>query len=112
MSKRKYHKSNCDATVRAIVEDALGRKVILVGKHAFEWSIILEKEGKLVITTFPNREKAVDTFNNKYRILLLVLLFYVVMTISQPRYAVINILLYIIPTLIGIYFGVKVIKHE
>lgn len=29
MSKRKYHKSNCDATVRAIVEDALGRKVIL-----------------------------------------------------------------------------------
>ena len=59
MSKRKYHKSNCDSTVRAIVTDALGRKVILVGKHAFEWSIILEKEGKLVITTFPNREKAV-----------------------------------------------------
>lgn len=51
MSKRKYHKSNCDATVRAI----------------FEWSIILEKEGKLVITTFPNREKAIDTFNNKYK---------------------------------------------
>lgn len=45
-------------------------------------------------------------------ILLLVLLFYVVITISQPRYAVINILLYIIPTLIGIYFGVKVIKHK
>lgn len=42
-------------------------KVILVGKHAFEWSIILEKEGKLVITTFPNREQAVDTFNKKYR---------------------------------------------
>lgn len=55
MSKRKYHKSNCDATVRAIV---------------------------------------------------------IVITISQPRYAVTNILLYIIPTLIGIYFGVKVIKHE
>lgn len=67
MSKRKYHKSNCDSTVRAIVTDALGRKVILVGKHAFEWSIILEKEGKLVITIFPNREKAVDTFNNKYK---------------------------------------------
>lgn len=68
MSKRKqYHKSNCDNTVRAIVTDALGRKVILVGKHAFEWSIILEKEGRLVITTFPNRKQAVDTFNNKYR---------------------------------------------
>lgn len=47
-----------------------------------------------------------------FGILLLVLLFYVVVTISQPRYAVISILLYIIPTLIGIYFGVKVIKHE
>lgn len=47
-----------------------------------------------------------------FGILLLVLLFYVVITIGQPCYAVINILLYIIPTLIGIYFGVKVIKHE
>lgn len=47
-----------------------------------------------------------------FGILLLVLLFYIVMTISQPRYAVINILLYILPTVIGIYFGVKVIKHE
>lgn len=47
-----------------------------------------------------------------FSILLLVLLFYIVMTISQPRYAVTNILLYILPTVIGIYFGVKVIKHE
>lgn len=47
-----------------------------------------------------------------FGILLLVLLFDVVMTISEPRYAVTNILLYILPTLISIYFGVKVIKHE
>ena len=47
-----------------------------------------------------------------FGILLFVLLFYMVMTINQPRYAVINILLYIIPTLIGIHFGVKVIKRE
>lgn len=47
-----------------------------------------------------------------FGILLLVLLFYVVVTISETRYVVIDILLYIIPTLIGIYFGVKVIKHE
>jgi hypothetical protein len=66
MSKKKYHKSNCDNTVRAIVTDALGRKVILVGKHAFEWSIILEKDNKIIITTFSNREKAVNEFNNKY----------------------------------------------
>jgi hypothetical protein len=47
-----------------------------------------------------------------FGILLLVLLFYIVITISQPCYAVTNILLYVIPTIIGIYFGVKVIKHE
>lgn len=64
--RRQYHKSNCDSTVRAIITDALGRKVVLVGKHAFEWSIILEKDSKTIITTFPNREKAVNEFNNKY----------------------------------------------
>lgn len=47
-----------------------------------------------------------------FGILLSVLLFYIVMTISRPCHAVTNILLYIIPTLIGVYFGVKVIKHE
>lgn len=47
-----------------------------------------------------------------FGILLLVLLFDVVITISEPRYAVTNILLYILPNLISIYFGVKVIKHE
>lgn len=36
----------------------------------------------------------------------------IVIAISQPRYTVTNILLYIIPTIIGIYFGVKVIKRE
>lgn len=47
-----------------------------------------------------------------FGVLLLVLLFYIVITISQPRYAVTNILLYIMPTIIGIYFGIKVIKRE
>lgn len=47
-----------------------------------------------------------------FDILLLVLLFYVVMIISQLCYAVTNILLYVIPTIICIYFGVKVIKRE
>lgn len=47
-----------------------------------------------------------------FGILLLVLLFYIVVTISLPCYAVINILLYVIPTIIGIYFGVKVIERE
>lgn len=47
-----------------------------------------------------------------FGILLLVLLFYIAITISQLRYVVTNILLYVIPTIICIYFGVKVIKRE
>lgn len=65
--KKKYHKSNCDNTLRATVIDPLGRKVVLVGTHAFEWSIIIEKEGKIVITTFNNRINAVNEFNKKYK---------------------------------------------
>lgn len=44
-------------------------------------------------------------------ILLSVLLFHIAVTISQPYYAVVDTLLFIIPTVIGIYFGVKVIKR-
>lgn len=47
-----------------------------------------------------------------FGILLIVITISIIILLSQPRYAVINILLYIIPTLIGVYFGVKVIKHE
>lgn len=62
--KRVFNKDNCDNRVRAVITDKLGRKVVLLGKHAFEWSIVLETNGKTVITTFPSSKEAKKEFNN------------------------------------------------
>lgn len=48
------------------ITDKLGRTVTLVGKHAFEWSIVLESDGKIIITTFKNRKSAVEDLK-KYK---------------------------------------------
>lgn len=62
MRKYNFHKQNCNSSVRASVK--FGNTIItLVGKHAFEWSIIKEESGKIIITTFPDREHALDEFN-------------------------------------------------
>lgn len=60
--KYKFHKENCNSTVRASIKSG-NTTITLVGKHAFEWSIIREEDGKVIITTFPKREKAIDEFN-------------------------------------------------
>lgn len=61
----KFHKQNCNSTVRAIVKYG-NATISLVGTHAFEWSIVKEESGKIIITTFPKREKALNEFN-KYK---------------------------------------------
>lgn len=53
MSK-KYNRKNCDSKLRAVVEDRFGNKISLFGTHAFEWSIVKEENGRIVITTYPN----------------------------------------------------------
>lgn len=63
---KKYHRDKCEACVRMQITDKLGRKITLVGKHAFEWSIILESDGKIIITTFKNRKSAVEDLK-KYK---------------------------------------------
>lgn len=64
MANNRYNRNHCDNIVRAVIEDKLGRRVTLLGKHAFEWSIVLESDGRTVITTFPNRREAKKEFNN------------------------------------------------
>ncbi len=44
-------------------KDIHGNKIILMGQHAFEWSIVKEADGKIVITSFPNRTLAQQEFN-------------------------------------------------
>lgn len=65
MSKKKYHKQNCNSSVRAVVH--LDNEIIsLVGTHAFEWSIVKQTKNKVNILTFSNREMAVKDFE-KYK---------------------------------------------
>lgn len=63
--KHKFHKQNCNSTVRATIK-CNNTTISLVGTHAFEWSIVKEMDGKVIITTFPRRESAVNEFN-KYK---------------------------------------------
>lgn len=65
MGKKKYHKQNCNSSVRAVVH--LGNEIIsLIGTHAFEWSIVKQTKNKVNILTFSNREMAVKDFE-KYK---------------------------------------------
>lgn len=59
---RKFNKNNCRSKVRAVVEDRWGRKITLMGTHAYEWSIVMETNGKVVITSFPSRKEANKEF--------------------------------------------------
>lgn len=63
---RTYHKENCSSCVRAVITDKAGNRITLMGQHAFNWSIVKEKDGKIIITSFPNRVEATKEFN-KYR---------------------------------------------
>lgn len=63
--KHKFHKQNCSSTVRATVK-CNNTTISLIGTHAFEWSIIKEMSGKVIITTFPKRENAINEFK-KYK---------------------------------------------
>lgn len=60
---KKYHRDRCESRVRMQIVDKLGRKITLTGQHAFEWSIVLEKDNKISITTFKNRSLAIKDFN-------------------------------------------------
>lgn len=63
---RKFNKQHCDSKLRLTITDSIGRTISVTGKHAYEWSIIIELDNKITITTFSNREQAIKEFNNKY----------------------------------------------
>lgn len=61
-NKHTFHQERCVSSIRAVITDGCGNRVTLTGKHAFKWSIVREGNGKIVITTFPNRELATKEF--------------------------------------------------
>lgn len=58
-SHHNFHKENCSSCVRASFRSPIGVTFVLVGQHAFEWSIMSE-DNNLTITckTYPNGKKA------------------------------------------------------
>lgn len=62
--KKKYNRRNCDSLVRATITDRYGRTITLMGKHAFEWSILIEGiTGIILIERFNKGIKARERFN-------------------------------------------------
>ena len=60
--KHIYHRENCDCYIRESIIDVCGRRVILSGRHAFEWSITIYTVEKTVRTTYPNGREARKEF--------------------------------------------------
>ena len=57
--KHTYHRENCDCSIREAIVDVYGRKIILSGQHAFEYSItVISITGRIVITDFKNGKEA------------------------------------------------------
>lgn len=66
MAKKKFKKENCSSKVRVMkTKDCFGFEMTLVGKHAYEWEIIIEEDSKTKTIRFSNRIKAVEEFNKR-----------------------------------------------
>lgn len=63
MKKQKhYTRENCNSQVRATIKDQYGRTITLVGRHAFEWSIVVDNGVTVKVTTFSNSNAAKKEF--------------------------------------------------
>lgn len=62
--KKHYNRCNCESRVRATITDRYGRTISLMGKHAFEWSILIEGiTGNVVVERFDRGITARKRFN-------------------------------------------------
>lgn len=64
--KYTYHRENCNCILRDMVT-IQDKKIILSGKHAFEWSITIYSKEKIIRTEYPNGKLARKEFT-KYKI--------------------------------------------
>ena len=57
------HRENCDSTVRKkTIINFMGNRITLIGKHALEWSVVIEENDTTRMFTFHNREEATKEF--------------------------------------------------
>ena len=60
---KKYNPNNCNSCLRAVIRDQWGNTISLFGKHAFEYSIIIEHPERTTKFTFKNGKEARKKFN-------------------------------------------------
>ena len=66
MGKRKFNRSRCTTMVRTETQiDVFGMKITLVGKHAYEWEVVIEEENNIKIISFSSRRQARSEFNKR-----------------------------------------------
>ena len=60
---RKYKRENCQVLLRKTAITFTGKVICLIGRHAFEWTIIIEDETKITKTVYKDRVTALKEYN-------------------------------------------------
>ena len=66
--KHKFHRENCDTTIREIIKDMFNRTIVLSGTHAFEWSITVCDGNTFTKMTYSCRKTARKEFERYKRL--------------------------------------------
>lgn len=62
--RREFHRINCETKIRGSFIDKWGRRITIMGTHAFEYSIIIENGSNTISQKFNNGSKARKCFMN------------------------------------------------
>lgn len=62
-TRRKFLREKCQNMVRDTFVDRIGRRLTLVGKHSYEWSIIIDGKQGISMFTYANRAGAMEDWN-------------------------------------------------
>lgn len=60
---KNYKKENCQVLLRKAAITFTGKAISLIGRHAFEWTIVVEDETKVTITIYKNRTSALKEYS-------------------------------------------------
>lgn len=60
---RKYKRENCQVLLRKTAITFTGKVICLIGRHAYEWTIIAEDETKITKTVYKDRITALEEYN-------------------------------------------------
>lgn len=61
---RHYDRNKCDNKLRKQTIDEMNRTILLIGRHAFEYKIIISCKCRQTIITYKDRKSAYKAFNS------------------------------------------------